>query len=207
MWLVRHVVQRVRSRPATLGTAAALTAAVTLGLPTGVINNPWFDRKVPVRGFEILVLVSLSVISGFFAATYARPTDPDHRLGRTGAVTGILGWFAVSCPLCNPFVVALLGTSGATGLFARLQPALGALAVVLAATALGLRLHAIRHGSCRVPASGRATQNDEVETQAASLSYSRAGAAGRSVHGGAVPSKPVVQGPVGRVVQADRKFP
>ena len=170
MSLVRHVVQRVRSRPTTLGTAAALTAAVILGLPTGVINNPWFERKVPVRGFEVLVLVSLSVISGFFAATYARPADPDHRVRRTGVATGILGWFAVSCPLCNPFVVALLGTSGATGLFARLQPALGALAVVLAATALGLRLRAIRLGTCSVPAHDQVAQNDEVETQTASLS-------------------------------------
>jgi hypothetical protein len=170
MPMVRHVARRVRGRPTTLGTAAALAAAVILGLPTGVIANPWFERKVPVRGFEILVLVSLSVISGFFAATYARPTDPDHRLRRTGVATGILGWFAVSCPLCNPAVVALLGASGATGFFARLQPALGTLAVVLAATALGLRLRAIRRGTCRVPAHGLATQNDDVETQTASLS-------------------------------------
>jgi hypothetical protein len=175
MPVVRHVVQRVRARPTTLGTLAALATAVVLGLPTGVIDNPWFERKVPVQGFEILVLVSLSVISGFFAATYARPTDPDRHLQRTGVATGILGWFAVSCPLCNPFVVALLGTSGATGLFARLQPALGALAVALAATALGLRLHAIRRGTCPVPAQDQATQtsavqDDEVETKTARLS-------------------------------------
>jgi hypothetical protein len=47
--------------------------------------------------------------------------------------------------------VALLGTSGATGIFARWQPALGVVAVALAASALALRVRAVRRGTCRVP--------------------------------------------------------
>jgi hypothetical protein len=102
----------------------------------------------------VLVLVALSVITGLFAATYARPTQSEPRLRRTGVATGAIGWFAVGCPLCNPAVVALLGTSGATGIYATTQPALGALAVALATAALAMRLRAMRSGSCRLPVSG-----------------------------------------------------
>jgi hypothetical protein len=76
-----------------------------------------------------------------------------------GIASGVLGWFAVSCPLCNPFVVALLGASGATGIFARLQPALGAVAVALGAGALALRVRAIRRGACSIAHRAAADRN------------------------------------------------
>ena len=41
------------------------------------------------------------------------------------SATANMEWFAVSCPVCNKVVVALLGASGATSTFAPLQPALG----------------------------------------------------------------------------------
>jgi hypothetical protein len=133
-----------------LGTSAALAAAVMLGVPTAVIDSPWFARKVPTRPFDVVVLAALVLIAGVTAATYARPAGNGATVGRVGMASGVLGWFAVSCPLCNSLVLALLGASGATGIFARLQPALGALAVALAAGALALRVRAIRRGACPV---------------------------------------------------------
>jgi hypothetical protein len=62
--------------------------------------------------------------------------------------SGIVGWFAVGCPVCNKIVVALLGASGATSSFALAQAALGAAAVALAAAALAIRVRAIRRGAC-----------------------------------------------------------
>jgi hypothetical protein len=154
MSLLHHAARQLRTHPLGLAASGAAAAAVLLGVPTGVIATPWFERKVPVRGFEVLVLITLSLISGLLAATYARPTSPQPQLRRAGIATGVIGWFAVSCPLCNPAVVALLGASGATGIFATTQPVLGALAVALATTALVLRRRAIRSGSCRLPVSG-----------------------------------------------------
>lgn len=146
-----------RHRPLALGVAGSVGAALILGIPTGVITNPVFERKVAVRGFEVVVLVALALITGAFASTYARPTPGDPSLRRTGLASGIVGWFAVSCPLCNPFVVALLGASGATGTFAHLQPAIGVVAIALAATALTLRLRALRRGSCKLPKPEQST--------------------------------------------------
>jgi hypothetical protein len=151
MTLLRRCVRQLRTHPVGLAATGAAAAMVLLGVPTGVIATPWFERKVPVRGFEVLVLIALSLITGLFAATYAQPTSPQPQLRRTGIATGVIGWFAVSCPLCNPAVIALLGTSGATGIFATTQPALGALAVALATTAVALRLRAIRRGTCHIP--------------------------------------------------------
>jgi hypothetical protein len=137
-------------RPAGFGAAAAAGTAGLLGIPTDVIANPWFERKVPTRSFEVVVLVAMSLIAAAIAATYGTPAAADARLRRAGAASGVLGWFAVSCPLCNPVVVGLLGASGATGTFARFQPALGALAVAFAAAALVLRVRSLRRGTCRI---------------------------------------------------------
>ena len=137
-------------RPAGLTVAGALGTAGLLGIPTDVIANPWFERKVPTRSFEVIVLVALSLLAGAIAATYAAPSTSEVGTRRAGVASGIVGWFAVSCPLCNPVVVGLLGASGATGVFAHLQPALGVLAVAFAAGALALRVRAMRRGTCRI---------------------------------------------------------
>jgi hypothetical protein len=156
---LRRVGRPALARPLALGTLAALAAAVMLGVPTGVIDNPWFVRKVPTRSFDVVVLVALALIAGLTAATYARPAGKGPALGRVGIASGVLGWFAVSCPLCNPFVLALLGASGATGIFARLQPALGAVAVALGAGAFALRVRAIRRGACPIAPRAAADRN------------------------------------------------
>lgn len=139
-------------QPAGLGVVGALGTAGLLGIPTDVIANPWFERKVPTRSFEVIVLVALSLLAGAIAATFAIPSTRNTSTRRAGVASGIVGWFAVSCPLCNPVVVGLLGASGATGVFAHLQPALGVLAVAFAASALVLRVRAMRRGTCPIDA-------------------------------------------------------
>jgi hypothetical protein len=130
--------------------AGALGTAGLLGIPTDVIANPWFERKVPTRSFEMIVLVALSLLAGAIAATCATPSTGSTSTRRAGVASGLAGWFAVSCPLCNPVVVGLLGASGATGAFAHLQPVLGVVAVAFAAGALALRVRAMRRGTCRI---------------------------------------------------------
>ena len=123
-----------------LGLLAAAGTAAIIGLPTDVIPNPVFGRQTPVHPYDVAVLVALSLLTGALVATYAPR--------RAGIGSGVLGWFAVSCPACNKIVVALLGASGATSTFAPLQPALGAAAVALAAGALIVRIRALRRPVC-----------------------------------------------------------
>jgi hypothetical protein len=140
-----------RLGPIGAGLLAALGTAAILGVPTDVIPNPWFSRQLPVHPYDVIVLVALSLITGALLATYTVNDDAAVATKRVGIGSGLLGWFAISCPVCNKVVIALLGTSGATSIVAPAQPALGAAAVALAAAALAVRLRAIRRAACRLP--------------------------------------------------------
>jgi hypothetical protein len=85
----RRVGRSVRASPVALGTSAALTAAVILGVPTAVIDSPWFARKVPTRSFDVVVLAALVLIAALMAATYAHPTGKGRPVGRVGMASGV----------------------------------------------------------------------------------------------------------------------
>jgi hypothetical protein len=131
---------------------AAIGTALVIGIPTDVVPNPWFGREIGVRAVDVIVLVALSLLTGALVATYTVAGNSGAGAPRAGIGSGIVGWFAVGCPVCNKIVVALLGASGATSSFAPAQPALGAAAVALAAAALAIRVRAIRRGACALPA-------------------------------------------------------
>jgi hypothetical protein len=140
-----------RVRPVCAGILASLGTAVIIGVPTDVIPNPWFGRQTPVHPYDVVVLITLSLITGALIVTYAVAGSSANGTKCAGIGSGVLGWLAVSCPVCNKVVVALLGVSGATSTFAPVQPILGGAAIVLAGSALALRVRAIKRGSCPLP--------------------------------------------------------
>jgi hypothetical protein len=121
---------------------AALVAAAyvaVVGVLTAIIPSPWFDRKLPVDGWNLASLIVPAVLFGPLAATYAVPWPGTCRIGgRTGS-GGVLSVFAAGCPACNKLVVLALGTTGAVEWFRPIQPALGALSVAFLAAALWAR--------------------------------------------------------------------
>src|SRR5919199_6775752 len=146
----------MRSRPAAgIGFLAGIGTVAIIGVPTDVIPNPLFGRQTPAHTYDVAVLIALGVLTGALVATYAIGRDAARANKRAGIGSGVLGWFAVSCPACNKLVVALLGASGATSTFAPLQPALGGLAVALAAGALAVRIRAVRRAACPLPKNSR----------------------------------------------------
>jgi hypothetical protein len=132
------------------GCAAALATLALIGITTDVIANPWFGRKVPVRTFDWVVLIAISCLTGALVVTYFLGQS-SMVATRAGVGSGVIGWFAVSCPLCNKVVLVLLGTSGATSLFEPIQPYLGGLAIALACGALAARIRMLLRGTCPVP--------------------------------------------------------
>lgn len=126
-------------RRVTAGASAALAAVVSalvVGIPTDVIDNAWFTRMTPVRLWEYPVLVLTALLTGAWFWLRAA--------GRSGTGSGVFGSsllsaLAVGCPICNKIVVALLGVSGALGIWAPVQPVLGVLSVAALATAVWLR--------------------------------------------------------------------
>jgi hypothetical protein len=58
----------------------------------------------------------------------------------------------VGCPICNKIVVALLGVSGALGVWAPVQPILAVLSLALLATAVFvLWRRGCQAGTCAIP--------------------------------------------------------
>jgi hypothetical protein len=141
--------------------AAALGALALIGIPTGIVETPFYSRMTPVTWWDYPIWAASGLLIGAIAATYVRaPAAVRSPAGRTFA-GGIVSVFAVGCPICNKLVVAALGVSGALNLYAPVQPFLGLLSILLLGTALVIRLRGER--ACRsrqadlVTVAGRGT--------------------------------------------------
>ena len=105
---------------------AALATFLVIGLPTDIIPNPLFGRDVPVRPWELPVLVATSMLTGaYFGLQRPGAERSAPAIGGAG-----LAMFAVACPVCNKIVLLALGTSGALGFWQPLQPFLAAISLV-----------------------------------------------------------------------------
>lgn len=135
--------------------AAAVVAALIIGVPTGVVRTSFYTRMTPVTWWDYPVWAVSAVLVGLTAATYVRardamPTAAPDRTTRTAAAT-FLATFAVGCPICNKLVVGLIGVSGALTYWAPLQPVLGVLSIALLLTGLVVRLRG--QSACPLPAA------------------------------------------------------
>ena len=146
-----------RQRQWLTAVVGAVAVAFAVGLPTDVIPNPLFGRPVDVTWWSYPSLAVTSLLGGLLLATYvAQPQPVKHE--RRGISGGLLGFFAIGCPVCNKLVVIALGTSGALDWFAPTQPILAVLSMVLLALALRQRLNSA--DSCEVPNSGTMPANE-----------------------------------------------
>ena len=129
---------------------ATAIAAVATGIPTDVLPNPWFTRMTPVRTVDLVLWPLMSLAIGALLATYALPSPTRSGPGvSAGAGSGLLGTFAIGCPVCNKLVVLALGFSGALTYFEPIQPLLGVSAIALSVVVLRARVLAIATG-CRL---------------------------------------------------------
>jgi hypothetical protein len=155
----RHVRRRV-----AIGALAAIVVALGIGIPTGIVETPWYTRMTPVLWWNYPVWAVSSILTGALAATYVRdpgvPVPPSE--GGKTFVGSMLSLFAVGCPICNKLVVMALGVSGALTWFAPVQPLLAVVSLGLLAYALLARRRATtacRTSSRSVTEEARATFN------------------------------------------------
>ena len=143
-------------RRVALGLVAAVATGLLIGIPTGIVETPWYHRMTPVLWWNYPVWAVTSVLTGALAATYVR--DPAVEVPATqGGKTflgGTLSLFAVGCPICNKLVVAAIGVSGALNWFAPIQPVLAMGSVGLLAYALRARRRTALACRVRVQAGG-----------------------------------------------------
>ena len=130
---------------------AALTALV-VGMPTGIVQTPFYTRMTPVLWWNYPVWFVTAVLGGLILATYVRTPETSAPMTGASAGGGLLSVLAVGCPVCNKMVVALLGVSGALTIWAPIQPLLGVASLGLLGYALRRRLAAER--ACPAPTGG-----------------------------------------------------
>ena len=112
-------------------------SVIAVGVPTDVMDNPLFTRMSPVRWWEVPVLLCIAVLTAMWAGLRPPRTEGVGSARTWGS--SLLGALAVGCPVCNKVVIALLGTSGALGLWAPLQPMLALASLIILATAVVAR--------------------------------------------------------------------
>jgi hypothetical protein len=128
---------------AARGTVAGVITVLVVGIPTDIIDTPVFGREVPVRAWELPVLLATALLTALWFGI-----DKPARVERTGtpAALGVaLTFFAVGCPVCNKLVLLALGTSGALGLWAPIQPFLAGVSLTMLTAAVIVRW---RKGDC-----------------------------------------------------------
>ena len=86
----------------------AVLTALVVGVPTGIVETPFYTRMTPVLWWNYPVWIATALLGGLIIATYVR--TPETRQAMTGASAGggLLSVLAVGCPVCNKLVVALL---------------------------------------------------------------------------------------------------
>ncbi len=162
-----------RLPPSTFARAVpiAFIAVVLIGIPADLIDTPYFGRPVDTRPIDYVILAITSALIGLIFAIRAEPVDrlePQREKGTDEAGDegaedgeedttviwgGFVSFLAVGCPVCNQAVVALVGTSGALGWWAPVQPFVGLAAIGLLVYALRKRLATYELTAGRLPAS------------------------------------------------------
>lgn len=136
-----------------VAAAAAVSTIFIIAIPTAMIANPIFGRAVAVTSWSWPVLIATAVLAGLLIGSYVRTGDipTGERPLQFGTIGGMLGFFAVGCPVCNKLVLIALGTSGAMNYFAPVQPYLAVAGIAFLVYALRTRLQ--NQGSCRLPSA------------------------------------------------------
>ena len=130
-----------------IAAIGGIVTLVVIGIPTAIIDNPFFVRMTPVRTQDYVIWVATGLMTGLIMATFTRSTKASVAGGKTVS-GGFLSFLAVGCPICNKLVLLLLGTSGALTYFAPAQLYIGMASLALLGWALHLRVQAIGRSRC-----------------------------------------------------------
>lgn len=156
----RAAAQTLRARSplviaATVGLLTATAFGLSVGVITGAIDTPIFERATPAYAIDYPIWALNAVLVGALAgvSVFAMRRRQDFGSGPIYA-GGFLSAFAISCPLCNGLLLAAFGTGAAANFFDPARPFIGAVTALFMAIVLLRRVQSLRADcvECQVPA-------------------------------------------------------
>ncbi len=131
------------------GGGMGLAVLVAVGIPSGVIPNPYFIRPLEARPSDYLFLGVITILAIALGATYGAPAVCSSRDAWSSQDSkalggGLLLFIGIGCPVCNKVALALVGASGALTYFEPIQPLFSLASIVVMCVALTLRLRDVR---------------------------------------------------------------
>lgn len=109
------------------GVAAGFFFLFVTAFVTGLIPNPVYVRMVSVTPIDYFFLLSTSLLAGlYFGKENCSVTGE-----RLAGLSGFMGFFAFSCPICNMFLLAFFSSSALMAYFDPLRPYLGLISTLL----------------------------------------------------------------------------
>jgi hypothetical protein len=135
----------------TVVVMATVGSLVVIGMPTRIIDNPFFIRMTPVRTQDYVFWAISAPLIGLIAGTFVASRAMRHQQRVLSG--GVLSFLAVGCPVCNKLVVLLIGTSGALTFFAPAQFFIGLASVALLASTLAVRSRSLET-ACAISRAG-----------------------------------------------------
>lgn len=145
----RFVLQLFGLRSWLIVAIGGIITLILIGIPSAIIDNPFFDRMTPVRTQDYIIWLATGLLAGLVAGTFTLSTK-DSASGKVVS-GGFLSFLAVGCPICSKLVLLLVGTSGALTYFGPAQLYLGIASLALLGWALHVRVQAINRNCCTIP--------------------------------------------------------
>ena len=138
-----------------VGVVTAAAFGVIVGIITGAIDTPIFERTTPAYAIDYPIWTVNALLVGSLAAVSVYAMRQRQVFG-SGPIYagGFLSAFAISCPLCNGLLVAAFGTGAAANIFDPARPVIGGITALFMAFVLYRRVRTLRAAcaACEVPA-------------------------------------------------------
>ncbi len=94
----------MRKKLAIKGGVIATLSFVGLGTVSALWENPFFIRMTPAGGWEIGLLMALSVLIGMYVALRSPVCAT-----KSATAGGVIGFLGIACPVCNKILLLLFG--------------------------------------------------------------------------------------------------
>lgn len=122
-----------------------IIAALTIGIPTAVIQNPFFRRMAQITVLDYFFLIAISILVGVYVTAYLYKRKESNKSVCSASGGFFIGFLAIACPLCNALLISIFGVAFLLAFIEPLKPVFGTIAVILLLMGIYFMLKETKH--------------------------------------------------------------